>query len=101
MAPLTPRHFRFGVVAPQAPSAAEWKAIATGGFQATAAIVRRFGLDLETAVATRAPNVLVGSASAMTEQVEERRATVGLSYVVVGMQNAETFAPVVQRRAGS
>jgi hypothetical protein len=37
----------------------------------------------------------------MIEQVEERRATFGLSYVVVGVQDAETFAPVVQRLAGT
>jgi probable F420-dependent oxidoreductase len=70
-------------------------------FRATAAMVSRFGLDLETAIANKAPNVLVGSASAMIEQVEERRATFGLSYVVVGVQDAETFAPVVQRLAGT
>jgi probable F420-dependent oxidoreductase len=69
--------------------------------QAAAAVVKRFGLDLETAVANRAPNVLVGSPSAMIEQVQERRATFGLSYVVVGVQDAEAFAPVVQHLTGT
>jgi probable F420-dependent oxidoreductase len=69
--------------------------------QATAAMLQRFGLDLEKAIATRAPNVLLGSPSAMIEQVQERRATFGLSYVVVGAQDADTFAPVVQHLAGT
>jgi probable F420-dependent oxidoreductase len=69
--------------------------------QASAAIVKRFGLDLERAIANKAPNVLVGSPSAMIEQVEERRSTFGLSYIVVGAQDADTFAPVVQRLAGT
>ena len=69
--------------------------------QTTAAMLRRFGLDLETAIANKAPNVLVGSTEGMIEQIQERRERFGLSYTVVGVQNAETFAPVVQRLAGS
>jgi probable F420-dependent oxidoreductase len=69
--------------------------------QATAAMVRRFGLDLETAIANKAPNVLVGSAAAMIEQIEERRSTFGLSYITIGVQDADNFAPVVQRLAGT
>ena len=38
--------------------------------------------------------------SAISEQVEERRSTFGLSYITVGVQDAENFAPVVQRLAG-
>jgi probable F420-dependent oxidoreductase len=69
--------------------------------QATAARVKRFGLDLEAAIANKAPNVLVGSVSAMIEQLEERRSTFGLSYIVVGVQDADALAPVVQRLAGT
>jgi hypothetical protein len=63
--------------------------------------VQHFGLDLGTAIANRAPNVLVGSPSATIERVQEHRATFGLSYLVVGVQDAEGFAPVVQRLAGT
>lgn len=63
--------------------------------------MRRFGLDLETAFANKAPNVLIGSPSAMIEQVQERRSIFGLSYITVRVQDAETFAPVVQRLAGT
>jgi hypothetical protein len=48
--------------------------------------------------ATRtSPNVLQGSASAMIDQLEERRATFGLTYVVLGAYDAETVAPIVRR----
>jgi probable F420-dependent oxidoreductase len=70
------------------------------GVQRATAILRRFGLDLDAAVANRAPNVVVGSASEMVEQLEERRATFGLSYLVVGAHDAESFAPVVRQLSG-
>jgi probable F420-dependent oxidoreductase len=69
--------------------------------QAATAMVRRFGLDLDRAIADKAPNVLLGSTSAMIEQLHERRSTFGLSYVVIGAQDIDTFAPVVQRLAGT
>src|SRR5579859_6257622 len=68
---------------------------------AAAAIVRRFGVDLEQAIADRAPNVLTGSSEAMIEQLQERRATFGLSYIVIGAQDAVSFGSVVQRLAGA
>jgi hypothetical protein len=37
----------------------------------------------------------------MIEQLHERRSTFGLSYVVIGAQDIDTFAPVVQRLAGT
>ena len=69
--------------------------------QATAAIVKRFGIDLDSAIAEKAPNLLTGSTSAMIDQLQERRATFGLSYVVLGVQDADTCAPLVQRLAGT
>ena len=66
-----------------------------------AAIVQRsFGFDLQQAIADDAPNILRGSASAMIEQLEERRAAFGLTYVVVGAYDADTLAPIVQRVTG-
>jgi alkanesulfonate monooxygenase SsuD/methylene tetrahydromethanopterin reductase-like flavin-dependent oxidoreductase (luciferase family) len=66
-----------------------------------AAIVQRsFGFDLQQAIADNAPNVLQGSASAMIEQLEERRATFGLTYVVLGAYDADAFAPIMQRVSG-
>jgi probable F420-dependent oxidoreductase len=69
--------------------------------QAAAAIIQRFGLDLERAIASKAPNVVIGSTTAMIEQLQERRSTFGLSYVVVGAQDMDTFAPVVHGLAGT
>jgi alkanesulfonate monooxygenase SsuD/methylene tetrahydromethanopterin reductase-like flavin-dependent oxidoreductase (luciferase family) len=62
-----------------------------------AAVVQRsFGFDLKQAIADNAPNILRGSASAMIEQLEERRASFGLTYVVIGAYDADTLAPIVQ-----
>jgi hypothetical protein len=66
-----------------------------------AAVVQRsFGFDLQQAIAHNAPNILRGSASAMIEQLEERRAAFGLTYVVVGAYDADALAPIVQRLTG-
>lgn len=37
----------------------------------------------------------------MIEQLEERRAKYGLSYVVVGVHEADKFAPIVRQLAGT
>jgi probable F420-dependent oxidoreductase len=67
-----------------------------------AAVVQRsFGFDLQQAIADNAPNILRGSASAMIEQLEERRAAFGLTYVVVGAYDADTLAPIVRRVTGA
>jgi hypothetical protein len=52
-------------------------------------------------VARGAPNVLVGSQSAMIEQLQERRASLGLSYIVLSAQSAASFAPIVARLSGT
>lgn len=42
------------------------------------------------------PAILVGPVSAMVEQLEERRASLGISYCVVADSSLEAFAPVVK-----
>lgn len=46
-------------------------------------------------IAAGAPGVLTGSPAAMAEQLEERRAAFGLSYVIVDGDSMEAFTPVV------
>jgi probable F420-dependent oxidoreductase len=70
-------------------------------WQVAAAIMTGFfGTDLETMIAAGAPGVLTGSPAAMAEQLEERRAAFGLSYVIVDGDSMEAFTPVVARLAG-
>jgi len=69
----------------------------------TARAMVRFvsGRDADQLLANQAPTVLGGSRDSMIEQLQERREALGLSYVVVGGQLAEWFAPVVQRLDGT
>ena len=46
------------------------------------------------------PHALFGSASAICEELERRRELHGISYITVGKDNMEAFAPVVARLAG-
>jgi probable F420-dependent oxidoreductase len=70
--------------------------------EAARAIVRRLsGTDVDTLIASRAPTALAGSHQSMIDELQERRETLGLSYVVVGAQTAEWFKPVVARLAGT
>jgi probable F420-dependent oxidoreductase len=64
------------------------------------ATLRGTGVDLDEMVRAGAPGVLVGSPAGMAEQLEERRAAFGLSYVVVNAEVMDAFAPVVERLAG-
>ncbi|MGH7884046.1 MAG: hypothetical protein ACREN8_14280, partial [Candidatus Dormibacteraceae bacterium] len=70
--------------------------------QATEQIIKRVyrGQTLESLIAAKAPNLLMGSPEAMAEQLIERRATFGLSYIAVGPFAMEAFAPVVKRLSG-
>jgi probable F420-dependent oxidoreductase len=69
---------------------------------AASALVRRFGgVDVDSLIASQAPNVLAGSQAAMIEQLQERRAALGLSYIVLSAQSAVWFAPVVAKLAGT
>ena len=47
------------------------------------------------------PNVLVGSADAITETLHARRETFGVNYVTVQQAHVERFAPVVARLTGA
>jgi probable F420-dependent oxidoreductase len=50
--------------------------------------------------AAESPHVLAGSVDAVVEALEERRERLGISYVSVGADAAESLAPVVARLAG-
>ncbi len=68
---------------------------------AEAMIQRLSGASLDTLLASNAPTVVSGSVDNMIEQLQERRARLGLSYVVSGAQTADWLVPVVQRLAGT
>lgn len=57
-------------------------------------------LGLEPEELGRCPHALIGSVDAICDQLEERRAEFGISYVTVGSGVATMFAPVVERLAG-
>ena len=46
------------------------------------------------------PHALFGSVDAICDELERRRELHGISYITVGYDNAESFAPVVERLAG-
>ncbi len=70
--------------------------------QAAEGMIQRLsGVTLDELVALKAPTVVYGSIDAMVEQLQERRATLGLSYIVSGAHTAASIAPVVQRLAGT
>ncbi len=58
-----------------------------------------FGLSLEEMA--RHPHALFGSVNEICEELQRRRETYGISYITVGDGAMETFAPVVQRLAGT
>jgi probable F420-dependent oxidoreductase len=57
--------------------------------------------DLEPADALESAAVLVGTENEVIEQLHRRREEWSLSYVVVGDENVDEFAPVVAKLAGS
>ncbi len=57
-----------------------------------------FGLSEEDM--TKHPHALFGSVDAICDELERRRELHGISYVTVGRDNMESFAPVVERLAG-
>jgi probable F420-dependent oxidoreductase len=70
--------------------------------EAAGMMVRRLsGVDVDTLITNQAPNVLVGSRAAIVEQLLERRASLGLSYLALSAQSAEWFAPVAAQLAGT
>lgn len=57
-----------------------------------------FGLSEEDMA--RHPHALFGSVDAICDELERRRELHGISYITVGKDNMESFAPVVERLAG-
>jgi probable F420-dependent oxidoreductase len=64
-----------------------------------AAVAPRFGISAEEALTSGIS--LVGTVDAVCDQLRERREKWGVSYVVLGEDNFEAFAPVVARLAGT
>jgi probable F420-dependent oxidoreductase len=64
-----------------------------------AAMAPMFGVAPEEALESGA--ALVGSETEVIEQLLRRRADWGCSYVVVGLENVDEFAPVVAKLAGT
>jgi probable F420-dependent oxidoreductase len=58
-----------------------------------------FGTDAESALASG--SALVGTETEIIEQLHERRERWGLSYIVVGDENTDEFAPIVAKVTGT
>ena len=58
--------------------------------------LRRMGLDVRALADAGAITVLTGTPSQMADTLRRRRDALGLSYLTVPIQSAETFAPVVE-----
>jgi probable F420-dependent oxidoreductase len=63
------------------------------------AIAPMFGVEADAAL--ESASVLVGSENEVIEQLQRRREEWGLSYVVVGDENVDEFAPVVAKLTGT
>jgi hypothetical protein len=63
------------------------------------AIAPGFGVEPEEALESGA--TLVGSESEIIEQLHQRRERWNLSYVVVGDENIDEFAPIVAKLVGT
>jgi probable F420-dependent oxidoreductase len=63
------------------------------------AVAPAFGVEPEAALESGA--ALVGSESEIVEQLHRRREAWGLSYVIVGDENVDEFAPIVAKLAGA
>ncbi len=63
------------------------------------ALAPTFGVSPEEAL--ESGSALVGTVEEISEQLHQRREKWGLSYVVVGDENVDEFAPVVARLAGT
>ena len=63
------------------------------------ALAPAFGVEPEAAL--EAGSALVGSVNEVIEQLQRRREEWGLSYVVLGDENIDEFAPVVAKLAGT
>ena len=63
------------------------------------AIAPGFGVSPEEALESGA--ALVGSETEIIEQLHQRRERWGLSYVVLGDENVDEFAPIVAKLTGT
>jgi hypothetical protein len=61
-------------------------------------IAPRYGLTRKEVL--ESPQFLVGSVEGIVEELERRRETYGVSYVIFGRDTHEAMAPVVARLAG-
>jgi probable F420-dependent oxidoreductase len=59
------------------------------------------GLNLEPADILEMPHFLLGTVDAIVEMLQQRREAYGFSYTIVPGDFAESFAPVVERLAGT
>ncbi len=59
------------------------------------------GLGMDKNQALASPLAVVGTVDQIAETLIERRETYGFSYITLGAENIESFAPVVSKLAGS
>ena len=57
-------------------------------------------LSVDEAMLLSSPFTLIGSPAELTERLLERRERWGFSYVIVGAEDVDKFAPVVAALAG-
>ena len=77
-----------------------FRAVVTDDRQGTAeALAGGLGLTAEQGLAS--PFALVGTPAQIAEDLRERRDRYGLSYIVVGQEVVDDFAPVVAELAGT
>ena len=58
-------------------------------------------IGVEGAQVEQSPFALIGSVNSITEYLVRRREQLGFSYVIVGPDDIEPFAPVVAALAGT
>ncbi|WP_216893499.1 TIGR03621 family F420-dependent LLM class oxidoreductase [Nocardia alni] len=57
--------------------------------------------DLQPETLLNHPNALIGSVDQIIDQLEQRRDTLGISYITIPRKQLENFAPIVARLTGS
>jgi probable F420-dependent oxidoreductase len=72
-------------------------AVTDDATNALARVATAIGIDADVLVDH--PNVLIGSADAITERLESRREALGVNYVTVQQSQVDAFAPIAQRLA--
>jgi hypothetical protein len=79
--------------------AAYFVAVKDDPTEAITAMASRFGVTPDELGAH--PHALLGSVDGICDVLQERRERLGISYVTIAQRNAEEFAPVVARLAGT